>query len=168
MLVVKDAMVLIHLAKLTLLEPSCAQFGDVAIPTTVKAETVDTGRDHGYPDAAVIADVIDQGGIDVYDVEDPALIERANRYNIQGGEAAAVALYWERDADLLATDDDNVRGKRSLLELELIGTPALLLDLFDGGAIDATKLRSAIDELRDIGWFSVAVLDKLELEAGLA
>lgn len=168
MLVVKDAMILIHLAKLTLLDSTCGYLGDVAVPTKVKEETVDTGRDRGYPDAAAIADAIDRGDIDVYAVQETELLERANQYNIQGGEAEAVALYWERDADLLATDDDNVRKKQSVLDLDLVGTPAILLELYDVGRVDAEKLRSAIDDLRDIGWFSTAVLDKLELEAGIA
>lgn len=168
MLVVKDAMVLIHLAKLTLLETTCAYFGEVAIPTLVHEETVSIGRDHGYPDAEIIAETVDSGHIDVFDVSDESLVDRARRYNVQGGEAAAVALYWERDADLLASDDDNVRRKRTVLDLDLIGTPSILLELFDAAAIDAGKLRQALDELREIGWFSAAVLDKIELEAGLS
>lgn len=168
MLVVKDAMVLIHLTKLTLLETACGHFGDVAIPTRVKQETVDAGREHGYPDATLIAEVIDDGWIEVYEVETTELLRRARQYNIQGGEAEAVALYWERDADLLATDDDNVRSKQTVLDLELVGTPALLLDLFEAETIDAEKLARALETLRDVGWFSTAILDKIALEAGIA
>lgn len=167
MFVVKDAMVLIHLATLTLLKTTCTHFGQVAMPTAVHKETVEAGRTRGYPDAEVIAETVANGRIDVVEVTEDALVERARQYNLQGGEAAAVALYWERDADLLATDDDNVRRKRAVLELDLIGTPAILVELFDAAAIDATKLRSALDELRAIGWFGAPVLDKVALEAGI-
>lgn len=165
MLVVKDAMILIHLAKLTLLETACEYFGDVRIPRSVEAETVDAGRSHGYPDATVIAESVSDGAIEVQDVTDVDLVERANQFNVQGGEAEAVALAWELDADLLATDDDNVRRKDSLLGLRIVGTPAILLALFEDGWIDAAKLDRAVETLRDIGWFSAAVLDKLLLEA---
>lgn len=167
MLVVKDAMVLIHLAKLTLLETTCRYFGAVAIPTKIKSETVDTGQEHGYPDATVIREVLEDGHIDVCDVTESALVERANEYNIQGGEAHALALYWERNADLLATDDDNVRKKETLLDIDVIGTPAILLELFDVEEIGIEKLQTAVEQLRTIGWFSTAVLDTIELEAGL-
>lgn len=168
MLVVKDAMVLIHLAKLSLLESACRHFGAVLIPSGVYEETVDAGRERGYPDAEIIDDAVDAGVIEVAHVDGSSLIDRANRFNIQGGEAEAVALYWEREADLLASDDDNVRRKRELLNLDLIGTPSILLDLYDAARIDAEKLGRAIDELRSIGWFSAPVLDKIELEAGIA
>lgn len=168
MLVVKDAMVLIHLAKITVLASASEYFDDVVIPPRVYEETVDAGRTRGYPDAEVIADTIEAGSIEVADESPSHLVERAKRYNIQGGEAAAVALYWERDADLLASDDDNVRRKRSVLALDLIGTPSILLELYAAARIDESKLADAIAELRSIGWFSTAVLDKVELEAGLA
>jgi len=167
-LVVKDAMVLIHLAKITVLATASGYFDAIVIPPRVYEETVETGRGHGYPDAEVIAETIENGAIEVAEEPASALIERAHRYNIQGGEAEAVALYWARDADLLATDDDNVRRKGTILDLDLIGTPAILLELYDTARIDASKLARAIDELRSIGWFSTALLDKVELEAGLA
>lgn len=168
MLVVKDAMVLIHLAKITVLASASDYFGDVVIPPGVYEETVVAGRAREYPDAEVIADTIEADHIEVADESPARLVARANRYNIQGGEAAAVALYWERDADLLASDDDTVRRKRSVLGLNLIGTPSILLALYDAAEIDESKLAGAITELRSIGWFSTALLDKLELEAGLA
>jgi len=167
MLVVKDAMVLIHLAKTSLLDAAVDYFEQVSIPSGVHEETVVAGKKHDYPDAEVIAELIDTGRIEVASDIESSLVERANRYNIQGGEAEAVALYWQRDAELLATDDDNVRRKRTVLELDLIGTPAILLELSETAHIDASKATATIDELRSIGWFSTALLDTVELEAGL-
>jgi predicted nucleic acid-binding protein len=167
MLVVKDAMVLIHLAKTSLLDAAVDYFQQVSIPSGVHEETVVAGKKHDYPDAEVIAELIDTGRIEVASDIESSLVERANRYNIQGGEAEAVALYWQRDAELLATDDDNVRRKRTVLELDLIGTPAILLELYETARIDASKATATIDEFRSIGWFSTALLDTVELEAGL-
>lgn len=167
MLVVNDAMVMIHLAKLSVLSAACAHFEDATMPTRVYQETVEAGRERGYPDAQVIVDAVDAGDVRVVDVTDDSLVDRANRYNIQGGEAAAVALYWEQDADRLASDDDNVRRKRTVLDLHLIGTPSILVELFEESRLDAPTVSRAIDDLRSIGWFSTALLDKIELEAGL-
>lgn len=165
MLVVKDAMVLIHLARLTLLERACDYFGTVAIPERVFDETVVAGREHDYSDAEIIAESIDAEGIEVVAVDADGCFERAKQFNLHAGEAAAVALYWQRDADLLASDDDNVRSKRTLLDLALVSTPAILLDLYEADYIGAEKLRRALAGLREIGWFSDAVIDKIKLEA---
>ncbi len=42
-------------------------------------------------------------------------------------------LYWQESADFLATDDDNVREKRILLELDLIGAPVIIWKLLKNG-----------------------------------
>src|SRR3989344_8422884 len=126
MLVVKDAMVLIHLSNMMLLEKSCKYFGAVIIPPLIKEE-VTTGD---YPDVHIAVDLIKRGVLSIKDVRNKILIKKANEFNIQGGEAEAVALYWQEQAELLATDDDNVRKKRNSLGLQIIGTPAILLQLF--------------------------------------
>lgn len=166
-MIVKDAMVLIHMAKLSLLKTSCDFFGDVIIPSKVREETVVKGKEKGFPDAVLIEEIIEDGSIQVIEVGEERLIERANEFNIQGGEAEAVALYWEKDADFLATDDDNVRSKKALLELNIIGTLSILLKLFKKEKIGATKLERSLDTLREIGWFSSAVLDRAAMEAGI-
>lgn len=161
MLVVKDAMVLIHLSKLTLIEKSCKFFEEITIPNFVNKEVVKKGKKEGYKDAVLIEEIIEDGLIEIKKIENPKLIDRANKFNIQGGEAEAVALYWQEEADLLATDDDNVRNKRVLLELDLIGTPPIIWKLFENGMIDENKFCESLETLRDIGWFSNAVIDKI-------
>ncbi len=167
MLVDKDSMILIHLAKISVLETSCGFFEEVIIPRKVWKETVEVGRKKNYPEAALIEEMIEKDGIDVVDVEERDLIDRANKFNIQGGEAEAVALYWERDADILATDDDNVRSKAVHLGLNLIGTLPVLVKIFKADKIDEDKVEHSLDLLEDIGWFSNAVLDKTRMEVGL-
>lgn len=165
MLVVKDSVTLIHLAKTSLLRDSCRFLGDVLIPEKVYDETVESGREEGYPDAALVEEVVEEEDIEVREVEEE-FVDRARKYSIQGGEAEAVGLYWQEDADLLATDDDNVRKKKTLLELDLIGTPVIVQKLYENGYIEGEKeLEKKIDRLRDIGWFNSAVLDKIVLEA---
>jgi len=164
MLVVKDSMVLIHLAKTTLLETSCAYFGKVDIPTQVFRETVEAGNAKNYLDARIIQNAISKGIINVRGIKNKKLLLRAQDFNIQGGEAEAVALYWQEKADLLATDDDNVRGKKDLLELKLIGTPAILLKLFRDNKIDGKKAKQSAEQLRKIGWFNSEVIDRIIME----
>ncbi len=165
MMVVKDAMVLIHLSKATLLERSCEFFGEVLIPNLVYEEAVVEGRERNYEDSEIVDEVVGEELIEVRTVEEKELIERAKKFNLQSGEAEAVALYWQEKANLLATDDDNVRKKREILELELVGTPVIVLKLYVKDFIEKEKFNSSLEALRDIGWFSNFVIDKV-LERG--
>ncbi|HZX20309.1 MAG TPA: DUF3368 domain-containing protein, partial [archaeon] len=112
MLVVNDSMVLIHLAKITLLEKSCDHFGTVMIPEAVFLESVKTGKTRGFEDAILIESIIKKGKITVKKIGKKEQLKKINQYNIFGGEAEAIALYWQENADLLACDDDNVRKKK--------------------------------------------------------
>ncbi len=161
MLLVKDAMVLIHLAKITLLEASCECFGRIAIPGLVYDEVME-GK--GHADAELIRSLVSGGKISVRKAE-RELIKRAELFGIFGGEAEAVALYWEEKADLLATDDDNVRKKQEMLDLRLIGTPAIMVQLYRRKKITRDKFKSSVLALRKIGWFSSSIFDKLLMEA---
>ena len=164
MLVVKDAMVLIHLAKISLLEISRGYFGKVLIPELVLQETVNAGKQKNFEDAFLIEEIIRKGIITVRKIAKKAFVKKANQFNIFGGEAEALALYWEEKADFLATDDDNVRRKKEVLNLSLIGTPAIILALYRKKSINEEKTRDALKKLRKIGWFSSEIIDRVLLE----
>ena len=163
-MVVYDTTVLLHLAKLTLLEKSCAYFQQVVIPRAVLHEAL-AGKAHGYPDAVLVEALVEANTLKVNTVHERALLARAGAVNIQRGEAEALALYWQEHADYLATDDDNVRKKRVVLSISLIGTPAILVALYQARLIETSKLHESVAELRKIGWFSQAVIDQLLREA---
>lgn len=163
MLVIKDAMILIHLSKIGLLEKACNFLGTVVIPKKVYNEMIKAGRKRNYPAAVLIGEIIEKGDIEVKKVSEDNLIKKAKSFNIQGGEAEAVALYWEENADLLATDDDNVRRKKELLNLSLIGTPVIILKLYENKVLKKSKFKRALEELKEIGWFSNAVIDQVRL-----
>lgn len=162
MIAVKDSMVLIHLAKVSLLEKSCRYFGKIVIPKLVYEE-VAKGIEKGYADATTIIEAVKRKLITVKKVKNE-LVKKCNAFNIFGGEAEAVALYWQEKADVLATDDDNVRKKSLVIDVKVIGTPAILLKLMKNNRINKEKFEESISELRKIGWFSEAVLDKVLME----
>ena len=157
-------MVVIHLAKVTLLEKSCAYFQRAAIPEAVYNEVM-LGKEKGYPDATVVEELVKLNKLVVRKVRDGALLKRAREFNLQRGEAEALALYWQDNADYLASDDDSLRKKRVALAIRLIGTPAILTTLYRGRVIEKQKLGESVAELRNIGWFSNAVIDRILMEA---
>ena len=159
-MMIKDSMVLIHLAKTSLLSTSCDYFGNILIPNQVKEEVM-----KGQDDTIIIQDMINKGKITVKSIKNKKFIEKAYEFNIQKAEAEAVALYWETDANLLATDDYNVRKKREILNLNIIGTPAIILKLFEQKRINRIKFEESIKKMKSIGWFSNTVWDKIQMEA---
>ena len=163
-MIVKDAMVVIHLAKITLLRTSCQHFKPVVLPEAVHQEIM-AGRQQGHEDVQLVEELIKAGKLSVRHVRDKRLLRRAKEFNIQRGEAEALALYWQEKADYLASDDDNLRKKGLLLDLKLIGTPAIMLKLYREGLIEKVKLLQGLGELKKIGWFSNAVIDRIMMEA---
>jgi len=162
-MMVKDAMVVIHLAKITLLKKSCKYFKQVFVPQEVYNEILN-GEEKGYPDAKIIIELVKMKYIKVKSVKDKSLFKKAEAFNIQKGEAGAIALYWEEKADYIATDDDNVRKKSILLGIKLIGTPAIILKLYKEKVIEKEKFDESLAELRKIGWFSSQIIDKIQME----
>jgi len=162
-MIVKDSMVLLHLAKITLLENSCGYFKNVIIPEMIYDEIL-VGKEKGYLNAKIVIDFIEKKKITVKQVRNETLIKKAEEFNIQKGEAEAVALYWQEKADYLATDEDNVRKKSVLLDIKVIGTPAIILKLYKENFIEKEKFNESLAELRKIGWFSDTVIDKVKME----
>ncbi len=163
-MIIKDTMVLIHLAKITLLEKSCEYFVEVIIPNIIYEEIM-RGKQKGFEDANIIEDLIAKNKIMLKKINDRKLLEKAKQYNIQRGEAEALALYWQEKADLLATDDDNVRKKATILNLKIIGTPSIITKLYKTNNITKEKYLNSVNELRKIGWFSNQMIDKMKDEA---
>ncbi len=157
-MIVKDAMVVIHLAKITLLEKSCLYFKHVMIPEIVYEEIV-AGKEKAYPEVRVIEDLIVQKKIKVQKVN-RKYVDKAKEFGIYRGEAEAVALCWQEKC-ILATDDDNVRKKSLMLDVKVIGTLAIVLKLYREKIIEKEKFEGSLGELRKIGWFSNAVIDKI-------
>lgn len=53
--------------------------------------------------------------------------------------AEVVGLYWENNAELIASDDYNLRKKAGLLRLRFIGTPGIALKLWKARSITTEK-----------------------------
>lgn len=162
MLVVKDSMILIHLAKMHILAESCQYFGNVLIPTKVYEETVLTGKKKGHPDALIIEQTISENLIKIKKVVDKKKIENLRLFGLHLGEAEAVALYFQEKAQFLATDDDTCRRNRILLAINIIGSPAIVLALFKSGIIARRNALDCVYALETIGWFDINVINEMK------
>jgi predicted nucleic acid-binding protein len=161
-MIIKDAMVVIHLAKITLLEKSCDYFKKVIIPKKVYEEITFCREKH--TEIRIVKELIEKKKISIKEIKDKKLLKKLNEFSLQEGEAEVVALYWQERADYLATDDDNVRKKSVILNIKIIGTPVIILKLYKEKMIEKEKFVDSIIKLRKIGWFSNAIIDKVLME----
>jgi len=162
MIVVKDSMILIHLAKMHILIDSCQHFGDVIIPTKVYEETVINGKKKGHPDALIIEQTINSNLIKIKEIDKKDKVDNLRLFGLHLGEAEAVALYFQEKAQFLATDDDTCRKNRIILGINIIGSPAIVLMLFRKALITRKTAIDCVFALETIGWFDTEIMHEMK------
>ncbi len=169
MLIIKDSMILIHLAVEGVLKEACMMFGQVMIPYAVHREVVEKGIDANHADAYIVQKLKKEKYIQVVEVTDNMLMDELKQYGLRGGELEAVALYIQEKADIIASNDDKVRKLRLILNLNLVSSPEIVFLLAKNGIVTKNRAIECLRELEKIGWFSNNVLysiisevDKLE------
>jgi len=135
--IIMDADCIIKLTKAGLKERVCRAFS-VSIPQRVKEEVVDNGLSKELPDAAMVADNIERGFIDVREVSGP---------KNSVGEKDAVALFQAGGFDAIGSDD-----KQFIRHLRLFGIPYMtpatcIAALHKQGALKQTEALKCLDEL---------------------
>ena len=74
MLIIKDSIVLSHLASVGVLKEACKMFGQVMIPKTVHAEVVEKGIEAHHADAYVVQKLEKEDYIQIVQAIDISLI----------------------------------------------------------------------------------------------
>lgn len=123
------------------------QFSTVLVPPVVVEEfRLDTER----PGTGVLSRALDDGWIDVTEPDDAPLV-RTLRQDIDRGEAEAIALATEVDADHLLIDERDGRNRARNLELEVTGVLGILLRAARKGTL--SSLSDALDRLEEQAGF---------------
>jgi len=154
-------MVTIHLAKLSILRQLTDMFNEVIVPRKVFEETIMKGCEKGYPDSIIAEKLVKKGLIKVAAPSNEQALKELEVFGLREGEAEAVALYFQEKADRIASDNSTVRKNRLILNLNLIGTPALVYALFKKGVIRKAKAVDCLVELKKIGWFKPEIIDSI-------
>ncbi|BAD84401.1 predicted nucleic acid-binding protein, containing PIN domain [Thermococcus kodakarensis KOD1] len=155
MIVVSDSGPLIALAKIEKLELLRELFGEIVIPRAVWAEVVEKGR--GRPGSREVSEA---EWIKVQDVNDRLSVEILMK-EIEIGEAEAIVLARELNADLLVLDERIPRIIAKSLGIKVAGTLALLFIAKERGLLKE-DLEPLLLELRTKGVrFSDKVVEAL-------
>lgn len=146
--VVSDASPLINLARIGELDLLHRLYGDLLIPDAVWREVVIKGA--GQPGAEEVRAV---SWIKTRDVVNEHLV-RALRQDLDAGEAEAIALALEVEADLLLMDERLGRDTAQHLGVRYMGLIGVLIGAKWNGWIRA--IRPRLDMLRDEANFRVS------------
>ena len=134
------------------------QFGELMIPLAVYDDVAVKGK--GKPGAK---DVAEAAWIQVEEVRDVSQIERFSPV-LHRGEAEAIALAGETNADLIILDDGRARKAAKAMGLNVTGTLAILCWARQRGLIP--ELRPILDDLRVAGFHIGAEYDEILKDAG--
>jgi len=151
-LAVSNSGPLIHLAKAGLLE--FIKLYDVLIPSEVKYEVVDRGKEKGFSDAVQIEKAIEDGWIRVIDVD------MGNRFakaaEIAGLHKAEVSViyYAYMNGIIALLDEDAARVFARGLGVKVKGSLGLLVEGLKKGVITYSKAINGLNNLSRIMYLS--------------
>jgi len=148
---------LIHLAKIDKLTLLKELFGEVVIPTEVKIEVIDRGKDEGIADAFLVESEMENGWI-VVDTSTYGIEEIAKNVGIDIGEAAAILLARKRKCPILL-DDLAARRFAIGLGLEVTGSIGILLRSAKRQIIPKSEVLDCLAKLARVMWLSVDIYE---------
>lgn len=93
-------------------------------------------------------------------MQEVAVVHRlVTDFNLGYGEAEAVALALEKQADLVATDDRNAIRACKLLQLKFTTAIGILIHMMEQGVIRTDEARSYLEGIAMYGRYHRAILD---------
>lgn len=160
MKVVSNASPLVNLARIGQLTLLPQLFGQVLIPDAVWQEVVEDGR--GQPGADEIRMA---AWIERMTVSNRQLVHSL-RQDLDPGEAEAIALAVEIEADWLLMDERLGRETAAHFGLRYAGLISILSEARERGIVQ--ELRPLLNQLRDVAgfWISSALADRVLRDAG--
>ncbi len=144
-LIIADSSCLIGLSRIGKLEVLHKLFGKIIIPEAVYHEVVVRGEGRKGAEEVKNARWIEQQKIE------NKLAVKAFKVNLGKGEAEAITLAFECNADFIILDDLKARQMAEELALKVIGTVAVLKKAEEKGIIE--NFADVMDDLRNEGFY---------------
>ncbi len=155
-MIVFDSSTMILLAKIDILELFIVSYrGKVIIPEKVRVEVCVRGRE----ETPLIARLIIEKRIDVQKVKNNRQIKKLMQdFNIDTGEAEAVTLALQKEADIIATDDRNTIRACKVLKINFVTAIAVLIRALEKGRIDSEEALIKLQKLQSIGRYKSTII----------
>ena len=153
-LVVSNAGPLIHLSKINLLHLLKEMYQEVVIPHEVKVETVDHGRERGFPDAMQIENAINEGWIRVEEAKLAAeFTNMAQTTGLKIAEAAVI-YYAYKNNGIALLDEDSARTFARTLGIPIRGSLGIILEGLRRSFLSRIEALKALEKLSEIMYLS--------------
>ncbi len=158
-MLVFDSSTLILLAKADLIDEFLSDYKrKILIPDQVEKESCTSKKSF---DAQLIKKRIEEKRIKVVKITNTRLRTRLMQdFRISSGEAEALVLAIEKNADIVATDDRNAIKACKLLKLKFTSAIAILVYLSENGKIDREKAESSLNALIKYGRYNEDIIRK--------
>lgn len=150
MLVVSNTSPLLNLAIINQLSLMPQQFNQIIIPTAVLSELRIA---ENLPGSQQLRDAITAGWLTIQSVENQAFVQLLRR-ELDEGEAQAIALAIQLNADLLLLDERDGRRVARTLGLNLTGILGIILKGWREGQV--LSVRELLNQLRQNANFRIA------------
>ncbi len=147
-MIVSNSTVLIYLAKIGQLSLLNKLFRKVLIPSEVFNEVVIRGRENQHPDAFVIEDAVEEGWIEVKEIE---TLRELEEFGIDSGEAEAISLAKSLGIPVLL-DQTHARIAAKALGLKPRGTIFVLLAALRKKLFTYEEYQDSLEELVKAGF----------------
>ena len=152
-----DASTLILLIKIDLLELFISDYKrSLVIPKKVKTEVCVEGRE----ETPYLKNLIQEGQIEVLTAKNPRQRRKLMvDFNIDEGEAEALLLALQKEAELIATDDKNAIRASKLLKIDFVTAIGFLIRAVDKKLIKRDEALFKLEKLRVFGRYSLPIIE---------
>ena len=148
--VVSNTSPILNLAIVGHLDLMCQQFSQIQVPPAVLDELK---TDEERPGSPAIRNAIAAGWIQVQSTSNKALVQLLKQ-TLDGGEAEAISLALELQAEWILLDERDGRKKAKALGLQVTGVLGILLRAKESGEL--SSLQPVIQELTASAGFRLA------------
>lgn len=146
-IIISDASTLILLQKIDLLDKLVKNFVFI-IPQEVYSESVIKGKKIKSKDSYLIEGKIDGRIIKIKKIKDLKKISQIiNEFGIEKGEAEAIALFLQENADILAIDDHKAINVCKIYKIPFMTALTFVITAFDAKLIVKNEAKKMIENL---------------------
>ena len=160
-MLISNSSPLIHLTRLGKWKYVMRTFPSLLIPTAVRFETIEKGKEEGYSDALVLERLEKEGWLKTVKLSIPSSLKTVKELasELGKGEAEAIALAAENNERLII-DDQKGRQVADYYGVETVTTLGLMLEMLLDGALPREDYRKNIKNYSAQGWITPEVVQE--------
>lgn len=129
--------------------------------TKIVFDEVMKGKEQMFPDALLVERLSQEKKIHLIEFDDLLTKKMMAHFNMGKGEASTIAAAIKKKS-IIATDNLQGRKAAKINNLSLVGSPEIIIKLFQKNKIDKIKAKEALQILKEEGWFNLYLLEKAE------